>query len=126
MHAEEPLSPADLERFRSKLIEERARVLGELDYTEEEIDDLQRQTAAEREDEQIGGGASFTLDREIDRALEEDAERELRAIEAALGRIEDGAYGTCANCGEPISVGRLEARPYATLCIGCAQRDPGR
>ncbi len=38
-------------------------------------------------------------------------------IEAALGRIDDGTYGRCVNCGRPIAAERLEAVPYATLCI---------
>ena len=53
-----------------------------------------------------------------------DASREqLREIEAALRRLDDGAYGTCARCGGPIGDARLEARPTATLCIGCAQQE---
>jgi DnaK suppressor protein len=121
MSAKDALSAADLQRFRARLIEERARVLSDLEYTEEEIAELQQQTASEHQDEGIGGGASFTLDREIDRALDDNAERALAAIEAALGRIEDGTYGLCTNCGKPISPGRLEARPYAGHCLECAR-----
>ncbi len=55
--------------------------------------------------------------RELDEGLEENAEHILVEIEAALGRIEDGTYGICANCGKPIGTERLEAVPYATLCI---------
>lgn len=43
----------------------------------------------------------------------------LAAIEAALRRIDDGSYGECRECAEPISAARLEARPEARLCIGC-------
>lgn len=43
----------------------------------------------------------------------------LMAIEAALTRLDDGSFGDCAECDEPISVGRLRARPEARLCIGC-------
>jgi DnaK suppressor protein len=121
MSAKDALSAADLQRFRARLIEERARVLSDLEYTEEEIAELQQQTASEHQDEEIGGGASFTLDREIDRALDDNAERALAAIEAALGRIEGGTYGLCTNCGKPISPGRLEARPYAGHCLECAR-----
>ena len=44
---------------------------------------------------------------------------ELRAIAAALTRIANGTYGTCANCGLPISKERLAAVPYAPLCEEC-------
>ena len=45
-------------------------------------------------------------------------------IMAALGRIQDGSYGTCADCGRSIPEGRLEARPEAARCVHCqAKRD---
>ena len=40
-------------------------------------------------------------------------------VEGALERIEAGTYGTCQRCGKPISEERLEALPYAELCIDC-------
>lgn len=45
---------------------------------------------------------------------------EARQIRAALARIENGTYGTCANCGEAIPEERLAARPIATRCVKCA------
>lgn len=46
--------------------------------------------------------------------------REVELLKAALGRIEDGTYGTCLQCEEPISDARLKAVPYAPLCKTCA------
>ena len=49
-----------------------------------------------------------------------DRERKLRSkVEEALERIEDGTFGICEVCGEPIEMKRLEARPVTTLCIDC-------
>ena len=45
----------------------------------------------------------------------------LDKIEKALAKIEDGSFGTCEECGEEISVKRLEARPETTLCIRCKE-----
>jgi RNA polymerase-binding protein DksA len=45
---------------------------------------------------------------------------EIGQVRMALLRIENGTYGTCANCGKQIARGRLEARPIATRCIDCA------
>lgn len=45
----------------------------------------------------------------------------LRDVELALVRLEDGTYGTCRRCGEPIARERLEALPWAALCIRHAQ-----
>lgn len=60
-----------------------------------------------------------------DEALEHQAvlvEREIASVKRALGRIEDGTYGTCVRCGEEIAPERLDARPEAALCIGCARQ----
>ncbi|MGH7893062.1 MAG: RNA polymerase-binding protein DksA [Candidatus Binatia bacterium] len=49
-----------------------------------------------------------------------DRERKLLTkIDEALGRIDDGTYGVCGECGGPIGVERLKARPMTTLCIEC-------
>lgn len=49
------------------------------------------------------------------------AELTLRRIEAALGRCDNGSYGYCLDCGEPIDQRRLAFDPVTTLCIGCAE-----
>ena len=49
-------------------------------------------------------------------------ELELARIASALQRLDDGDYGDCLRCGEPIAAGRLESDPAATLCIDCAGR----
>ena len=56
-------------------------------------------------------------------SVETDRRRkvELQQIEAALGRIEDGDYGTCAGCGEAIGPKRLALNPTTPVCIDCAQ-----
>ena len=45
----------------------------------------------------------------------------LRNVRSALGRIEEGTYGTCLECEEEISLKRLQAMPWATLCIACQE-----
>lgn len=47
-------------------------------------------------------------------------EAEYQKLRAALKRIEDGSYGTCLMCRQPIAFARLEAQPDAILCIQCA------
>ncbi|MGH2970804.1 MAG: TraR/DksA family transcriptional regulator [Gaiellaceae bacterium] len=46
-------------------------------------------------------------------------DREIDSIDASLKRIEEGTYGTCATCGREIPEQRLEAYPWAALCIDC-------
>jgi DnaK suppressor protein len=49
-------------------------------------------------------------------------EQMLQEVEAALRRMDDGSYGHCQQCGEPITEARLKALPYTPWCIDCAQK----
>lgn len=90
-----------LNELRQRLV----RVEAELD---EPPDPDAEERAVEREgDEVLEGLGQAGLD-------------EIRKIEAALGRIEDGTFGYCVNCGEEISPERLKAVPYAPRCRNCA------
>jgi RNA polymerase-binding protein DksA len=119
------VSAVDTERFRGMLLEERKRVADAIEYLHEETPG-----SLEDETEEIVGSvdnhlaetASATLDREIDYSLEDNAGHVLAEIDAALERIEDGTYGICETCGEPISEERLEAIPYTRQCIDCKRK----
>lgn len=50
----------------------------------------------------------------------------LKKIEEALGRIADGTFGECEDCGDEIELRRLEARPTATLCVSCKEEQEHR
>lgn len=66
----------------------------------------------------------LAIEQEDDDALEGQAilvEREIASVRRALGRIEDETYGICVRCGDDIAPKRLQARPEAALCIGCAR-----
>jgi DnaK suppressor protein len=60
------------------------------------------------------------FDQEFTLGLLENEEETLRKIETSLERIEDGTYGDCEGCGAKIPKARLEAIPYAVLCVKCA------
>jgi DnaK suppressor protein len=115
---------ADTERFRSRLEEERGRVAAALDHLRSENEgSLQDEVDVSAVDNHLAETASVTLDREIDYSLEENETRLLAAIDSALRRIQDGTYGRCERCGEEIEEERLEALPWATLCIDDKRRD---
>ncbi|RTZ58589.1 MAG: TraR/DksA family transcriptional regulator [Gammaproteobacteria bacterium] len=57
---------------------------------------------------------------EVLEALINEGEEELAQIAQALGRMDEGNYGICASCSEPINPERLQALPYTSLCIRCA------
>jgi DnaK suppressor protein len=50
----------------------------------------------------------------------------LRWVDRATKKMELGTYGTCERCGNPIGIERLEALPWAILCIDCKQKGEGR
>jgi RNA polymerase-binding transcription factor len=69
--------------------------------------------------------ATQVFEQQRDLALRERNEQHLAQVEAALARLDAGTYGACASCGRPIAPERLEAIPWAALCIDC-HRTAGR
>jgi RNA polymerase-binding protein DksA len=122
------VSAIDTDRFRNALLEERQRIQAALDNLHEEnpgsITDETGEDAAY--DNHLADTATVTYDRELDYTLEENSEHMLAEIDAALQRIDAGTYGKCTNCGKEIPPERLEARPWATLCIDCQRTREGR
>ena len=64
-----------------------------------------------------------TAQDEISSQLAEVESRELASIEKALDRVREGSYGLCESCSEKIPIARLNALPYATLCIECQRAE---
>jgi RNA polymerase-binding protein DksA len=122
------VSAIDTDRFREALLEERRRIQAALDNLHEEnpgsITDETGEDAVY--DNHLADTATVTYDRELDYTLEENSEHMLAEIDAALQRIDDGTYGRCTNCDKEIAPARLEARPWATLCIDCQRTREGR
>ncbi len=114
----------DTEQFRVALLEERQRVERAIanlrdDHPGTIDDEVEEITGAS--DNHLAETATATLDREIDFTLEENSNQVLTEIDAALKRIEGGTYGTCTKCGREIAAERLEAYPWASLCIDDAR-----
>lgn len=65
---------------------------------------------------------SETFERTKDLALRANVGGMLAQIDLALAKLDAGTYGKCDRCGQPISPARLEALPYATLCVACQDR----
>ena len=120
------MSKLATEPFRDALLAERERVQHALDVLHkensvsihEETGDLVSGSA----DDHMGDSATETHDREVEYGLEDNAGTVLGEIDAALERIDNGTYGICQVCGKPIDPARLEARPWAALCIDDQRR----
>ncbi len=120
------MTSIDTERFRVALVDERRRVEHALATLRHDhpgsLDDEVEEVAS---DNHLAETASATLGREIDYTLGDNAEQVLSEIDAALQRIDDRTYGICFNCGNEIPRERLEANPWASLCIDCKRRAEG-
>jgi DnaK suppressor protein len=69
-----------------------------------------------------GDQALVDLDREMGISLQEMRNRERQLIDDALDSLEEGTYGVCAECGNEISEKRLQALPFARLCVECKSK----
>ncbi len=74
-------------------------------------------------EEEYAASGTSTFERERDLSLSENVKDILQRVNEALTRIEEGTYGICEICGEKIPEERLEALPYANLCILCKQKE---
>ena len=79
-------------------------------------EDQQRRLESARD---VGDQALMDLDRELGISLMEMRNRKRQAIDEALTRLSEGTYGICAECGIEVSEKRLEAVPFAKLCVRC-------
>jgi RNA polymerase-binding protein DksA len=120
-------SELDFEQFRSLLLDRRSAITDAIEYLHKEnpgsLVDETGELVSGSADQHPADTATETVDREIDYTLEEHDERLLEEIHAALERIDAGTYGICVNCGAQISPERLEAMPWATLCIDCKRKE---
>ncbi|MBM7520278.1 TraR/DksA family transcriptional regulator [Nocardioides nitrophenolicus] len=72
------------------------------------------------DDEHDPEGATIAFERSQLATLVAQVRHRLAEIDAALARLDSGGYGRCEACGRPIAAARLEARPTARTCVGCA------
>ena len=104
----------DLERSRARLQAELMRLRAELG---EPIQAPGQMTYGSQ-----AAAATQVFEQQRDLALRDRSRAEVRRIESALRKVDDGTYGRCERCGNPIALARLEAIPWAPLCIDCARR----
>jgi RNA polymerase-binding transcription factor DksA len=111
----------DFQRFRILLEEERARKVALLPALRADIasaNSARQDSNVDDEHDPEGSTIAFELSQAS--ALLKQSSAGLDQVDAALARIAEGTYGTCAVCGEAIAEGRLEARPWTPFCIGHA------
>lgn len=101
--------------LRQRLEERLARIEGRLHHVEQDRRRTQNPLAADWEEQ-----ASVRQNDEVLDELATEERQQAEAIRAALQRLDDGTYGICLSCGEPIAANRLAVLPYAVRCVTCA------
>lgn len=113
---EEYMCDKHLEYFRQKLLDWRSELVKESSFT---LQDLKENNLNEPD---LNDRASNEADQSLELRTRDRMRKLIKKINQALDRIENGTYGYCEETGEPIGLGRLEARPVATLCIEAQER----
>ena len=110
------------EALQHMLLRKRQEILKEIEGSlgQSLTEDQQRRLESARD---VGDQALMDLDRELGISLMEMRNRRRQAIDEALTRLNEGTYGICAECGVEISERRLEAVPFAKLCVECQARE---
>ena len=117
---EEFMNPKQLEYFKQKLLAWKDEILRE---SRETVSHLQKETENHPD---LADRASSETDRSLELRTRDRQRKLISKIEDAIRRIEDGSYGYCEDTGEPIGLGRLEARPTATLSVEAQERHERR
>jgi DnaK suppressor protein len=107
------------ENIGRKLEEQRQQLLKELQQIEASGPrvEIAADLREPRSDRAVDAATAVELEHKL--AVEDNLRAQLKMVEHALHKLQVGTYGLCDLCGQPISPERLEALPYASLCIKC-------
>lgn len=119
------MNKSEMNAYRERLLALRARLRGDVSQMADAA--LNRNRSESNGDLSsmpihMADLGSDNFEQEFTLTLMESEGGTLALIEAALERIEDGVYGQCEECGARIPKTRLNALPYATMCIKCASQ----
>ncbi len=115
------LNREQTKQLRQLLITERAKLAEEIKSIAHDIATSPRDASGDLSayTVHLADMAADTYDRELSMNIVSSEQEILYQIDDALKRLDDGSYGVCQQCNQPITMSRLKAVPYASLCIGC-------
>ena len=90
--------------------------------TRRKLSDLRHELMSHIDPDDLEDSIPEVMEHEMALSQLREVESRLEAIEHALQRVEQGSYGICEHCGQPIDPARLEVMPETTLCIHCKSR----
>ena len=110
------MKPRNFDKIKALLIRKKAALIkADRDFDKEIREEIENRHG---DDVDI---AEADYEQELSFQLKTRGQDELRRIDEALARMEQGEYGVCAECGEDIPKKRLEAQPYSILCVECQE-----
>ena len=115
------LSKAQIKQLRQLLITERVKLAEEIKSIAHDVSTSPREASGDLSayTVHLADMAADTFDRELSMNIVSGEQEILYQIDDALKRLDDGSYGICQQCNQPISMSRLRAVPYASACIKC-------
>jgi len=119
----------DREEFKKLLLHRREQLSGEVEKLSDEALRHNRQDAAGDLSSMpihMADIASDNYEKELNMDFIQMESAELRDIDEALARLEEGGFGICEACSKPIPKARLRAVPHARLCVGCKREEEGQ
>ena len=122
---ESPWTAKELRAVRAELEHDIEQLRSEVAHAQSDLVDLMRDSGDGAGDDQADAGAK-TYEREQEISLANNAREMLEQNEHALERLDNGTYGICESCGNPIGKLRLQAAPRATLCLPCKMKQERR
>jgi RNA polymerase-binding protein DksA len=117
------LTPEEMERFESLLMERRRVLLSDLQALEDpDAHGVSETSAVSSHLADLGSDREAS---DISLGMRASESTEVREIDEAVERIREGSFGRCESCEKPIAKERLEAIPYARLCLPCKVEEEG-
>ena len=116
-----PLTKEQIKQFRQLLITERVKCADEIKSIAQDASKSPREASGDLSAYTVhmADMAADTYERELSMNIVSSEQEILYQIDDALKRLDDGSFGICQQCNQPIAMSRLKAVPYASLCIGC-------
>jgi len=108
------LDKRTIDRFKKLLLKEREQIMGDVKQIHESSQEVGQDGIQD-----IGDEAANVYNKQILLTLNENERLRVKEVDEALDRMENGTYGICEECGEPIGLKRLEVKPVAKYCVPC-------
>jgi len=117
------MPPDELAKYREILLDKRESLLCQVASLDDVVVKSAQASESSKSPLSIAENASDAYEQDFAFMSMESEEDLIRKIEEALQRIREGSYGECAECGKEINAERLDALPFASLCVRCQEKE---